>query len=97
VERAISYELKRQSSLLERGEAPIQETRGWDGKRHITLGQRSKEEAMDYRYFPEPDIPPFHWQPGKIDELRRALPELPDEKKRVSYKATTSPRTMRND
>jgi aspartyl-tRNA(Asn)/glutamyl-tRNA(Gln) amidotransferase subunit B len=50
-------------------------------KRHITLGQRSKEEAMDYRYFPEPDIPPFRWQPGEIDEFRRALPELPDEKK----------------
>ena len=81
VERAINYELKRQSSILERGETPIQETRGWDEKRHITLGQRSKEEAMDYRYFPEPDIPPFRWQPGEIAELRRTLPELPDEKK----------------
>jgi aspartyl-tRNA(Asn)/glutamyl-tRNA(Gln) amidotransferase subunit B len=81
VERAINYELKRQSSVLERGETPIQETRGWDEKKHITLGQRSKEEAMDYRYFPEPDIPPFRWQPGKIDEFRMALPELPDEKK----------------
>jgi len=81
VERAINYELKRQGSILERGETPIQETRGWDEKRHITLGQRSKEEAMDYRYFPEPDIPPFRWQPGEIDELQKALPELPDEKK----------------
>jgi len=81
VERAINYELKRQSSLLGRGEAPVQETRGWDEKGHITIGQRSKEEAMDYRYFPEPDIPPFRWQPGEIDEFRRALPELPDAKK----------------
>ncbi len=81
VERAINYELKRQSSILERGETPIQETRGWDEKRHVTLGQRSKEEAMDYRYFPEPDIPPFHWQPEQIDALRNTLPELPDAKK----------------
>ena len=81
VERAINYELKRQSSILERGETPIQETRGWAEKRHITLGQRSKEEAMDYRYFPEPDIPPFRWQRDEIDEFRKALPELPDEKK----------------
>ncbi|HZU67361.1 MAG TPA: Asp-tRNA(Asn)/Glu-tRNA(Gln) amidotransferase subunit GatB [Ktedonobacteraceae bacterium] len=81
VERAINYELKRQSSILERGETPIQETRGWDEKRHITLGQRTKEEAMDYRYFPEPDIPPFQWQPEQIDALRKTLPELADAKK----------------
>src|SRR5260370_25243317 len=81
VERAISYELKRQSSILGRGETPTQETRGWDEKRHITLGQRSKEEAMDYRYFPDADIRPARWQPGEIDEFRRALPELPGEKK----------------
>lgn len=81
VERAINYELKRQRSILERGETPTQETRGWDEKRHLTLGQRSKEEAMDYRYFPEPDIPPFRWQPEQIAELRKALPELPDAKK----------------
>ena len=81
VERAINYELKRQSSILASGETPTQETRGWDEKRHITVGQRSKEEADDYRYFPEPDIPPFRWRPEEIEELRRALPELPDEKK----------------
>jgi len=75
VERALAYEVERQTEMLESGERIIQETRGWDDAKGITLGQRSKEEANDYRYFPEPDLPPF--TAGKIEVN---LPELPKEK-----------------
>ncbi len=78
VEKAIAYELKRQTALLERGETPTQETRGFVEKTASTKPHRSKEEAKDYRYFPEPDIPPVKWEPSYIEELRSQMPELPD-------------------
>jgi aspartyl-tRNA(Asn)/glutamyl-tRNA(Gln) amidotransferase subunit B len=81
VEKAIEYEIKRHTELLERGETPTQETRGWDEDKNITISQRSKEEAADYRYFPEPDIPPFIWTNEYLDELRSQIPELPNEKR----------------
>lgn len=77
---AIEYEIKRQTAALEAGERIVQETRGWDEGRQATVSQRKKESAHDYRYFPEPDIPPFEFTPEYIEELRRSLPELPDAK-----------------
>ena len=58
VERAAEYEFKRQVDILERGEEVVQETRGWNDDKQITTSQRSKEDAQDYRYMPDPDIPP---------------------------------------
>lgn len=78
VKQAIEYEFKRQSSLLEKEEKPVQETRGFDEKKVSTYSQRSKEEAHDYRYFPEPDIPPFEFDQSFIDSIQ--LPELPIER-----------------
>ncbi len=80
VEDAITYEVSRQAELLERGEKVIQETRGWDAGEGVTVNQRLKEESQDYRYFPEPDLPPLHITQETIEALKRSLPELPAEK-----------------
>lgn len=78
VEKAIEYEIKRQTDLLEKGKGWQQQTRGWDEDRSETVLQRLKETAADYRYFPEPDIPPFH--PSRI-HIDSPLPELPAAKR----------------
>jgi aspartyl-tRNA(Asn)/glutamyl-tRNA(Gln) amidotransferase subunit B len=75
--RAISYEVTRQTAVLESGRPVVQETRGWSDAEQRTFSQRSKEFAEDYRYFPEPDLPPLEIDPAWIEELRRGLPELP--------------------
>ncbi len=80
VERAIDYELKRQGELLTQGKTPVQETRGWDEAQGVTVSQRRKEEAEDYRYFPDPDIAPLRFRPEQISQLRSQIPELPDAK-----------------
>lgn len=78
VEQAIAYELKRQSELLETGETPKQETRGFDSVKGITFSQRSKESAEDYRYFPDPDLPPIVFTQAEIDRIAQTIPELPE-------------------
>jgi aspartyl-tRNA(Asn)/glutamyl-tRNA(Gln) amidotransferase subunit B len=79
--QAINFEIKRQTEVLEKGEAVKQETRGWDDAKQVTTPQRSKEEAQDYRYFPEPDLPPFDTSVFSIEELRASIPELPAQKR----------------
>ncbi len=81
VAKAIETELVRQAEILDRGEIPPQETRGWDEKKNTTVSQRLKEEANDYRYFPEPDIPPILTDDKKISDLKNMIPELPDTKR----------------
>ncbi len=78
VERALVFEAQRQIELLRSGQTISQETRGWVETRGITVPQRSKEQAHDYRYFPEPDLPPLVISPAWVEELRASLPELPD-------------------
>ena len=78
VERALAYEAQRQIDLLRAGQTISQETRGWVETKSITVPQRSKEQAHDYRYFPEPDLPPLLIDPAWVEELRARLPELPD-------------------
>ncbi|MBN1666239.1 MAG: Asp-tRNA(Asn)/Glu-tRNA(Gln) amidotransferase GatCAB subunit B, partial [Anaerolineales bacterium] len=77
LERAIAYEIKRQVDLYQRGEPVLQQTMGWDEQRQITFPQRGKEQAEDYRYFPEPDLPPLVVTAGWVAEIRDKLPELP--------------------
>lgn len=81
VEKAVAYEIKRQTEALKNGEKIAQETRGWDEGRQATVSQRAKESAHDYRYFPEPDIPPMEFDEEYIEGIRRELPEMPDAKK----------------
>ena len=77
VERAIAHEIDRQTRALEAGETLVQETRGWDDVHNETYTMRIKEDSDDYRYFPEPDLPPLRPDPAWLAEIRGALPELP--------------------
>ena len=76
--RASAFEIQRQTILYESGAEVVQETLGWDDAREVTVSQRSKEEAHDYRYFPEPDLPLLEISPDWVEEIRAGLPELPE-------------------
>jgi aspartyl-tRNA(Asn)/glutamyl-tRNA(Gln) amidotransferase subunit B len=80
IERAINFEIERQMSVLESGGEVVQETRLYDSNKNETRSMRSKEEAMDYRYFPDPDLLPVEIDAEFIEEVRKTLPELPDDK-----------------
>lgn len=79
VEKAIEYEIKRQTAILESGQKVIQETRGWDDSSQKTFSQRSKEDAHDYRYFPDPDIPPVTLNDDYISKIKLEMPIMPDQ------------------
>lgn len=80
LEKAFDYEFERQKEILKDGGKIVQETRGWDDNKEITVSQRSKEEAADYRYFPEPDIPPLVVTRKMVEALKAEIPELPEAK-----------------
>jgi aspartyl-tRNA(Asn)/glutamyl-tRNA(Gln) amidotransferase subunit B len=81
VYQALKYESKRQRKVLEEGGTLVQETRGWMDEKEVTVSQRSKEYADDYRYFPEPDLPPLFFDRAWIEEIKARLPELPETRK----------------
>ncbi len=80
IQKAIEYEISRQTAVLDSGEKIVQETRLFDSKKGVTFSMRSKEEAHDYRYFPDPDLLPVVLDEKWVDELKESLPELPDAK-----------------
>ena len=81
VEKAVDFEIERQKEILERGEKVVQETRGWHDKKEITFSQREKEEAHDYRYFPDPDLPKMYFTDDYINKIKQEIPELPSLKR----------------
>ncbi len=80
VQKALDYEAQRQIKMMENNEKIIQETRLWDTNKEMTFSMRSKEESHDYRYFPEPDLPPMEINQELIEDIKREIPELPQEK-----------------
>lgn len=78
LKQAMEFEVKRQTAELATGKTPKQETRGWNATKGQSYSQRSKEDAEDYRYFPDPDIPPIHFTQKQVDQFQKELPELPN-------------------
>ncbi len=81
VEKAIEYEAERQRQVILSGDSLVQETRLYDAQKNRTFSMRTKEEAEDYRYFPDPDLPPLELSPDWVESIRKTLPELPDQKR----------------
>jgi aspartyl-tRNA(Asn)/glutamyl-tRNA(Gln) amidotransferase subunit B len=92
VKKTLQFEVARQKKLLNEGKKVIQETRHWDESKNITISMRSKEEAHDYRYFPEPDLLPLKVDVKIIDEIRKNLPELPEARRERFIKNYQIPR-----
>lgn len=92
-EAAINYEIQRHIELLEKGETPRQVTMGWNEKQNCTVEQRSKEEAQDYRYMPEPDLPVLQFTPEYLEDLKNRMPELPAQKRRRFLEEYKLPKT----
>jgi aspartyl-tRNA(Asn)/glutamyl-tRNA(Gln) amidotransferase subunit B len=92
VEHALEYEIQRQIATLDDGEKIVQETRLWDASKNVTLSMRGKEEAHDYRYFPDPDLVPVEIDAAWVEKVRGDLPELPDEKENRFVEAYGLPR-----
>jgi aspartyl-tRNA(Asn)/glutamyl-tRNA(Gln) amidotransferase subunit B len=86
VERAVEHEVKRQVEVVERGDRVVQETRGWNEDKGVTFSQRSKEEAHDYRYFPEPDLPPIVITKAMLEEAKSSLSMLPNQIRDIMQK-----------
>ncbi|MBS3898967.1 MAG: Asp-tRNA(Asn)/Glu-tRNA(Gln) amidotransferase subunit GatB [Dethiobacter sp.] len=82
VQRGLAYEVERQKEVLEAGGKVVQETRRWDEHKGVTYAMRSKEEAHDYRYFPDPDLVPVMVEPAWVEEIRQSLPEMPDARRK---------------
>ena len=87
VQKALEYEIKRQAQILDEGGRVVQETRLFDSNKGVTFSMRSKEEAHDYRYFPEPDLVPVVTAPETVETIRTSIPELPDAKRERFVKA----------
>jgi aspartyl-tRNA(Asn)/glutamyl-tRNA(Gln) amidotransferase subunit B len=81
VEQAIDYEIARQIEIIKSGGKIVQETRLWDSQKKVTVSMRSKEEAHDYRYFPDPDLIPLHIDQAWVEKIKTTLPELPEQKR----------------
>jgi aspartyl-tRNA(Asn)/glutamyl-tRNA(Gln) amidotransferase subunit B len=94
IEKAVDYEVARQIEQLEKGEPIVQETRGWDDAKQRTFSQRTKEEAHDYRYMPDPDLPPIVLDQAYIDEIKAGMPDLPDDYRRILSDAGLDPKTI---
>ena len=82
LQKALEYEIERQVGVLQAGGSVVQETRLWEASAGVTVSMRSKEEAHDYRYFPEPDLPPLMISDDRLETIREAMPELPDARRR---------------
>lgn len=94
VEAAVEYEIKRQTELLEKGQPVIQETRGWDEAKQKTTAQRGKEEAQDYRYMPEPDIPPLELDEQLVNKIKSDMPPLPGQVRQILNKLSISAKVV---
>ncbi|MEJ0073547.1 MAG: hypothetical protein WDN27_05765 [Candidatus Saccharibacteria bacterium] len=93
VERAVLYETERQIAQLENGEPIVQETRGWDDTNLKTFSQRTKEDAHDYRYMPDPDLPPIVLEQSYIDEIKAAMPPGPSDYRQMLTEVGIDPKT----